>query len=224
MYDSNLATVTLGKNLEAIGAYAFYGRKKLSSITVPDKCTTIGTCAFSKCNLSTITLGKSITNIGNYAFSENNISTINIYAMTPPVISGGGVFNGIYDYKTVTLNVPARAVDAYNAADVWKSMYVQTMKNTYTLSVSSADESKGTTTPNGTETYEEGSEVLIYAEAKEGYQFSKWSDGNTENPRKVIITSDINLIAQFEAVSSDPVIVSVPEEVKTAAEQYSASS
>lgn len=200
--ESILKTVKFGTGLEKIGADAFYGNIFLSSITIPDNCTTIGTDAFGKCNnLSSITFGKGITIIGNYAFSENNkINTINTYTTTPPVITKD-VFSGISDLMAVTLNVRTKAVDAYKAADVWKEMYVQAMENdvrTFTLNVSSADENKGTTTHGGT--YDENSDVLIYAAAKEGYQFSRWNDGNTDNPRTVKMIGDLSYKAYFEAV------------------------
>ena len=196
-----LNSVKFGTGLERIGSYAFYGNIILSSITIPDKCTTISAYAFGKCsNLSSITFGKEITTIGNSAFSDNNkINTINIYTTTPPVITKD-VFSGISDLMAVTLNVRTKAVDAYKAADVWKEMYVQPMENdvrTFTLNVSSTDESKGTTTPRGM--YDEDSEVLIYAAAKDGYQFSRWNDGNTDNPRTVKMIGDLSYKAYFEA-------------------------
>ena len=104
----------------------------------------------------------------------------------------------------VTLNVRTQAVDAYKAADVWKEMYVQPMENdvrTFTLSVSSADESMGTTTPGGN--FDEGSEVVIYAASKEGFKFRRWNDGNTNNPRTVEMIGDLSFVAHFEAVSPD---------------------
>ena len=35
----------------------------------------------------------------------------------------------------------------------------------------------------------------------EGYTFDKWSDGNTDNPRKIIVTEDVNLIAILKSNS-----------------------
>lgn len=210
--DVNLTSLSLGTGLEKIGAYAFYYRTKLSSITIPDKCTTISPYAFYACdNLSTITLGKGISTIGQYAFGarfnnnsgvqryETNINTINIYSSTPPIITHN-VFDHYDDLKSVTLNVRSKAVNTYKAADIWKEMYVQAMENdvrTFTLNVSSADESMGTTTPGGM--YDEDSEVLVYAAAKDGYQFSRWNDGNTDNPRTVKMIGDLSYKAYFEA-------------------------
>lgn len=49
----------------------------------------------------------------------------------------------------------------------------------------------------------EGEILTIYPHALPGYAFSKWSDGNTDNPRVVTITSDATYEAQFIA-SSEP--------------------
>lgn len=197
--DGNMTSITFGTGLETIGAYAFYKRTKLSSITIPDKCTTIGAAAFASCSiLSEITFGKGVATIENNAFDSNVINTINIYATTPPVITKD-VFPNISDLMAVTLNVRTKAVDAYKSAAVWKDMYVQAMENdvrTFTLSVSSADESKGTTTQGGA--YDEDSEILIYAAAKDGYKFSKWNDGSTDNPRTVKMIGNLSFVAQFE--------------------------
>lgn len=198
-YDANLASITFGTGLEKIGSYAFYSRTGLSSITIPDKCTTIGSYAFSGCSgLSSITMGKAITTIGTEAFGSKAINTINIYATTPPVITKN-VFPYITDFMAVTLNVRSIALDAYEAAAVWQDMFVTTMENdvrTFTLSVSSADETNGTTTQGGA--YDEDSEILIYAAAKDGYMFSKWNDGNTDNPRTVKMESNLSFVAYFE--------------------------
>ena len=40
------------------------------------------------------------------------------------------------------------------------------------------------------------------ATANEGYEFTAWNDGNTENPRTVTITSDTTFMAIFSPASS----------------------
>jgi len=45
--------------------------------------------------------------------------------------------------------------------------------------------------------YELGTELTISAEAYYGYHFVKWSDGNTDNPRTIILKQDMNLTAIF---------------------------
>ena len=203
-YDSNLTSVTFGSKLERIGSYAFFGRRSLVDISIPNNCTTIGANVFGECNkISSITLGRNISVMGTNAFTSSSIKTINIYAITPPVITRS-VFLNVYYFNLITLNVPSKAIDAYKTATVWKDMSVQAMSSeqqTFTLSVSSADESEGTTTSGGD--FDEDSEVTIYAIAKDGYRFSKWNDGNTDNPRTVKMISDLSFVAYFEPVAPD---------------------
>ena len=68
---------------------------------------------------------------------------------------------------------------------------------TYTLTVLSSDEAMGTVTDGGT--YEEGTEVTITATpTSDGYAFVKWSDENTDNPRTLTVTGNLELTAIFD--------------------------
>ena len=67
----------------------------------------------------------------------------------------------------------------------------------YTLSVTSANTAQGTVSGGGT--YSEGSRVNITATPKSGYQFDKWSDGNTQSTRTINVTKNESFVAQFIA-------------------------
>ena len=55
----------------------------------------------------------------------------------------------------------------------------------------------------GSATYTmDGNTAVLTATANEGYSFLTWSDGNTENPRTVTITSDTTFMAIFSPASS----------------------
>lgn len=45
--------------------------------------------------------------------------------------------------------------------------------------------------------YDYGTEITITAVANAGYEFVKWSDDNTDNPRKLVVTQNITLAAEF---------------------------
>lgn len=45
--------------------------------------------------------------------------------------------------------------------------------------------------------YDYGTEITITAVANAGYGFVKWSDDNTDNPRKLVVTQNITLAAEF---------------------------
>lgn len=63
-------TLTLGKNLRTIGAFAFCESRYTGSLTIPDSVVEIGERAFYQCeNLNgTLTLGRSLRTIGKEAF------------------------------------------------------------------------------------------------------------------------------------------------------------
>lgn len=55
-----------------------------------------------------------------------------------------------------------------------------------------------------TYTIPEGEQMVLHAHPVAGYTFSQWSDGNTDNPRIVTITSDASYTAEFVAMSPMP--------------------
>ena len=67
---------------------------------------------------------------------------------------------------------------------------------TYHLTVKAEDSSMGTVFGDGD--YEPNSEVEIGALPHSGYMFVRWKDGNTDNPRKVRVSSDLTFVACFE--------------------------
>ena len=65
-----------------------------------------------------------------------------------------------------------------------------------TLTVRSANENQGSVSGGGT--FDEGSTQTVRATPKTGFAFDKWSDGSTQNPRTVKLTSDLTLTASFK--------------------------
>ena len=57
--------------------------------------------------------------------------------------------------------------------------------------------STGGTVSTSGGSYEKGSKLTITAIPQEEYVFDSWSDGNTENPREIVVNSDINITAIF---------------------------
>ena len=55
----------------------------------------------------------------------------------------------------------------------------------------------------GSATYTlDGNTAVLTATPNEGYEFTGWNDGNTENPRTVTVTSDTAFMAIFTLASS----------------------
>ena len=73
---------------------------------------------------------------------------------------------------------------------------------TYTVTTKVSPSGAGTVTGGGS--YSSGATVELNAIANKGYKFSRWSDGNTSNPRTMTVTKDITLTAQFVVDDSQP--------------------
>ena len=54
----------------------------------------------------------------------------------------------------------------------------------------------------GAETAEKFSTQTVQATPKTGFAFDKWSDGSTQNPRTVKLTSDLTLTASFKTATT----------------------
>lgn len=68
----------------------------------------------------------------------------------------------------------------------------------YTITTEVTPENAGTVSGGGT--YPEGTEVELEAFANEGYMFTRWSDGVTENPRTITVTCDATYTAVFDNI------------------------
>ena len=68
--------------------------------------------------------------------------------------------------------------------------------NQYTVTVATADATMGGV--SGTTTQNYLTEVQIAATPNYGYHFTQWNDGNTDNPRTVVITADATYTASFD--------------------------
>ena len=67
----------------------------------------------------------------------------------------------------------------------------------YTLTVLSNDVTKGVVAGNGT--YPDSLRIEIAAISMEGYRFTQWQDGNTDNPRVVEVLGNAAYVATFDA-------------------------
>ncbi len=98
--------------------------------------------------------------------------------------------------------------DIYNANNGYPILAIHQPVIEYTLTVNAGEH--GTVTGSGT--YNFGDTITIQAFPEEHYHFTRWNDGNTENPRQYRIEDNITLTAFFaidtytvSVVSSDPV-------------------
>lgn len=72
----------------------------------------------------------------------------------------------------------------------------------YTVTVTSANDQMGKAYGGGQ--YEAGETVRIWGTPEIGYQFDRWNDGNTENPRNITVNGDVTYTAYFKTIGSNP--------------------
>ena len=194
-----ITSFTFGDDVERIPAYLCYNMADLSSIVIPNSVTEIGVSVFEGCGkMRTVEIGKGITSIGNKAFAScSAIYSMGIDAIIPPIVESS-TFDNVS--RTTQIKVPCSAVAAYQASSYWNEFtnYVETP---YTLVVNTNDNTMGNAIVVKQPTCQDIS-AQVQAQALLGYEFVKWSDGFTENPHTVFVTSDITITAEFRAAST----------------------
>ncbi len=200
---SKLTSVTIPYSVTSIGNYAFSGCTGLTSITIPESVTSIGESAFYGCkNIETIVFGSGIETIGSNAFANcQSIYEMTIYATKVPNISEN-TFSGVSE--RTTLYVPKGCAKKYKAHSYWGIFTIEEIVQKYTVSLYCSPE-QGVVSGGGE--YEENAVATLTAVAHSDYHFVRWSDGNINNPRTIIVTSDTTLLAEF-AVNTYTVSVS----------------
>jgi uncharacterized protein YjdB len=113
---NNLTEVSIPNTVTTIGHNAFTSCFNLTEINIPNSVTTIGESAFGGCRITEIILPESIVKIWENVFSSLKIVTS--LNPTPPTI-GLGTFNWC-NPPSMTLKVPACALEAYQNAQYWQ--------------------------------------------------------------------------------------------------------
>ena len=151
-------------------------------------------------NPRTVWIYQDITLTAEFAPNQYTITT---YAQHGSV-NGGGT----YDYGT-TATLSATANEHYHFTrwtdgntDNPRTVSVESdatytaefKPNSYTITVST----DGHGSANGSGTYDYGTTATLSATANEHYHFTRWTDGNTDNPRTVSVESDATYTAEFK--------------------------
>jgi len=192
-------TTTIPNSVTSIGRHAFSGCSSLTSITIPNSVTSIDELAFFDCvGLTSIAIPKSVWAIGPNAFYAcSELTSIYFWGTTPPAL-GNDPFAGVPKDR-LTLYIPCGTTSAYQTRfepqlDDFTN-YVE--KPMYTLSISSEDEAMGTAQITREAPSCTNNTAIVAATPIEHHHFTQWSDGNTDNPRRVALESDTAFTAVF---------------------------
>ena len=122
-YRQGITSVTIGNSVTSIGSWAFRECSSLTSITIPNSVTSIGNLAFYECiGLTSVTIPSSVTSIGNEAFGNcTGLTSITIPNSVTSI--GNGAFSGCSSLTSHVYNahvfayLPASYSGAYTIPD-----------------------------------------------------------------------------------------------------------
>ena len=92
-------------------------------------------------------------------------------------------------------NTAQRTISAGTSIDIYP-IYTQNAPSNYTITASV--QTTGTGSVSGGGSYETGASATLTCTPATGYHFERWTDGNTDNPRLVTVTSNATYTAIFE--------------------------
>ena len=183
-------------SVTSIGREAFFRCTGLTSITIPNSVTSIGLGAFSVCTgLISVTIPNSVTSIGVFAFDGcSSLTSVTIEAETPPTLS-----SAFGNTNNCPIYVPCGTLDAYKTAWTDYASRISYAPLPCKISTQAVYGSVGITSlENYTICDEQPSyHYTLTVTANYGYHFTQWSDGNTDNPRTIVLVSDTTFTAEF---------------------------
>ena len=191
-----------------IGQYAFFLAYEVTSVSIPEGVVRIETEAFADCGFKEITLPTSIQSIDNHAFNYGMgiINHITLLAPTPPTIGDRafGYTYSEYEDMTCTIHIPCGTLETYLAGEGWAplstqdGLYIKEPDPENTLTIATTNEQQGAARIVQSNACDDD-HAIIEAVANYGYHFVQWNDGNTDNPRNIVVTEDITYTAEFAA-------------------------
>ena len=201
--ESGLTSIIIPESVTSIGSYAFSDCTNLTHVTMGNSVTSIDYEAFYNCtNLTHVTMGNSVTSIGSSAFSGcADLSVMYCYATTPPRLNSNSFTN--VTTSDVNLRVPASAISAYQAANIWKDFNISAIEDViYTIQVASNNTDYGVAAISGDGNFASGETATATATPNTGYAFVNWTENgevvSTSAEYGFIVTANRQLVANFE--------------------------
>lgn len=190
-----LQNLNLSDSIVSIGTEAFMNCSSIDTVTIPNIVTAIGNKAFLNCtSINTLILGCAVNTIGYETFRNcTGLTSITSLTAMPPTL---GYFTFDLVSNAIPLYVPCGSEPAYLRDPFWSYFInIQCRVAIYTVTVTSSDTTMGTASGGGS--YPNGDTATLTATPECGYIFSRWSDGNTDNPRLLVVTTDREISAIF---------------------------
>lgn len=161
-------------------------------------------------NLKALTIPASIKSLDYHSFYNcSGLQHINAEAEKAPTI-GYETFDGVP--VNTPIYIPCGSKKSYTSKWSYFKNIVEPDPD-YSIAVYSSDLNQGTANIDQPNTCS-NDEAVISATSKKGYIFKEWGDGNTENPRSVMVTSNLTFIAYFEEVTAVDNIQSESQEAE----------
>jgi len=208
----NLTTVIFGDSVSKVPSYAFSRVYSLENVVFSNSVDTIGNSSFEetaienlvlsnsvkyidlwgfyKCyDLKNITFGSSFRRMESSSFVYSyNIETVTCKSMTPP--SSVALYT---DYSNPIVHVPCGRGNAYRNSWLNNFGTIVESNSIFILSVYSSDTTLGTVQVIS----DSCTSGIFQAIPKEGSRFVSWNDGNTNNPRTIVLNRDTAFVASF---------------------------
>ena len=211
----NLTSLSIGNNVKNIPACFMRDVSSLrNTVIIPDSVVSIGSGAFEGCTFDTIIIGSSVTSIGQKALYNNSLRGVFLRTQLPPSFITS-YWSRSFHYNTLSqgiLHIPCGTREIYQ-----QSIWYDELDDGYGFVYIEDPRMEIVANSNGHGIVElsdsslcEDSTAVLQAIADSGYVFSNWSDGDTTNPRTIVLMHDTSLMAYFTVVPTDCDNVTLP--------------
>ena len=208
---TSLTSLTIPNLIREIGSGAFSACTGLTSLYYEADSCLLSSAFYYDTNITQLVIGENVRWIPADAFSR--FGTRILYQdgvptgsepiiISPNIISksrvapalGSNVFAGIAD--TVPVYIPCGSMESYDSSWSYFSNFIEVVMDTLTVETENSE--MGVVEVLEEPSCANGSTATIAANANPGYHFTAWSDGNTDNPRQLVVTQDTIITAHFE--------------------------